>query len=204
MDCTDDCTQNFLPKLRDHLLTQLLGLEYNGDEQEFMTAERNHVVICKGSIYQHQVLRVNYTTYDMWRDQDSINVKTHPDIMLIAREDESDENRSAYWYARVIGVFHAYVQHTSPNAHSKETQKMDFLWVQWYIRNWDGSYRAGWKARQLPRVSYIEPQDGLSMFGFLDPNLVVCGVHIIPGFEHDYVEKPVDADLDCYLYYINM
>lgn len=154
----------------------------------------------------------------MWRDQDSINVNTHPDIMLIAREDENDENRNAYWYARVIGVFHAYVWHTSPDAHLKETQKMDFLWVRWYIRNRDGNYRAGWKARRLPRLSFIEPGDQLSMFGFLDPNLVVRGVHIIPGFEHVYEDdtspnlppagqQPTegdDADSDHYLYYINM
>jgi len=90
-------------------LTQLLGLEYNSDEQEFTMVERNHVVVVKGSIYQHQVLRINYTTYDMQRDQDSINIKTHPDIMLLSREDSNDEDRNAYWYARVIGVFHAYV-----------------------------------------------------------------------------------------------
>ncbi len=45
----------------------------------------------------------------MQRDQDSINIKTHPDIMLLSREDSNDEDRNAYWYARVIGVFHAYV-----------------------------------------------------------------------------------------------
>ncbi|KAF8314653.1 hypothetical protein F5887DRAFT_861233, partial [Amanita rubescens] len=61
----DPAFQNFLPRLQDHLLMRLLGLEYNGDEKEFTTAERNHVVIVKGSIYQHRVLRINYTTYDM-------------------------------------------------------------------------------------------------------------------------------------------
>ena len=60
-------------------------------------------------IYQHRVLRVNYTTYDMRRDQDSLNPQSHPDIMLLSHEDKNDDNWHPYWYARVIGIFHANV-----------------------------------------------------------------------------------------------
>ena len=41
-------------------------------------------------IYRHKVLRINYTTYDMRRDQDSVNPQTHPDVMLLADESNSD------------------------------------------------------------------------------------------------------------------
>lgn len=34
-------------------------------------------------MFRHSVFRVDYTTYDMRRDQDSINPRTHPDIMLV-------------------------------------------------------------------------------------------------------------------------
>ena len=188
-------------------MTWPLGLEYNGDENEFTTAERNHVVIVKGSIYQHQVLRINYTTYDMRHDQDSINVKTHPDIMLLLHEDPSDEDRNAYWYARVI-IFHAYVGHTSPDACSNEIQKKDFVWVQWYILNAAGNHHPGWKTCQLPQLSFVEPADQVAMFSFLDPNVVVCGIHIIPGFAYGLAETgepPEDNNnMDYFLYYVNM
>ena len=66
----------------------------------------------------------------------------------------------------------------------------------------------------LPRLSFIEPEDQLLMFSFLDLNLVVCGVYIIPSFAYDFVEEPLelpagqqpveDDNADYYLYYVNM
>lgn len=37
--------QNFVPKLKDHMLTWLLEKEYNGDEQKYTNAERNSIQI---------------------------------------------------------------------------------------------------------------------------------------------------------------
>ncbi len=46
------------------------------------------------------------------------------------------------------------------------------------------------------------------MFGFLDPNVVVHGVHIIPGFAHGLAkagkQPEDDNNLDYFLYYVNM
>jgi hypothetical protein len=138
----------------------------------------------------------------------STYIKTHPNIMLLSREDPNDGDRNAYWYGRVISIFHAYVRHTSPNARSNEIQKMDFLWVRWYILNAAGNRHPGWKNRRLPQLSFIEPTDQVAPFGFLDPNVVVCGVHLIPGFAHGLAEtgeQPKDDDdMDYFLYYINM
>ncbi|KAI0263908.1 hypothetical protein BC834DRAFT_970987 [Gloeopeniophorella convolvens] len=43
-------------------------------------------------------LRINYTTYDMRRAQDTINPRTHADIMVLVHEDDA-EDLHPYWYA---------------------------------------------------------------------------------------------------------
>ena len=48
--------QNFLLKLKNHLLTWLQGLEYDGYECEYSVAERNQVIIKDSIIYQHKTL----------------------------------------------------------------------------------------------------------------------------------------------------
>ena len=49
---------------------------------------------------------INYTTYDMHRNQDSINPRTCSDVMLLNADSEDDH---CYLYAWVIGIFHADV-----------------------------------------------------------------------------------------------
>ena len=57
-------SQNFFPRLLDHLLGRLLlGVEYDGDEKAYASVERSTVTVMEKTIYSHQVLRVNYTTY---------------------------------------------------------------------------------------------------------------------------------------------
>ena len=76
--------QDFLPQLKDHILGQICGHHYQGDYVPFSDEEcakiqfRNHI------IYQHKVLRVNYTTYDMQREQDSLNPSWQANIMMLA------------------------------------------------------------------------------------------------------------------------
>ena len=79
-------------------MTRFLGLEYDGGENEFAATEQNHIVISKQMIYRHKALRVNYTTYDMRRNQDYLIPGINANIMLIAREDENDKDRNVYWY----------------------------------------------------------------------------------------------------------
>ncbi|KIO04347.1 hypothetical protein M404DRAFT_127576, partial [Pisolithus tinctorius Marx 270] len=116
----------FLHWLKDHVLTQLLGQAYDGDEQSFTSAECSNVIIFKDHIYCHKVLQVNYTTYDMWRAQDSLNPQNCADIMVLAHEDD-ESHKHPYWYARILGVLHTFVVHKGSG--SMEPQKVDFLWV---------------------------------------------------------------------------
>lgn len=74
----DHLPQRFIPKLKDHLLSRLLNRDFDGDETEFSDAQRNTVKIVQHKIYSVQTMRVNFTTYDMRRDQDIINPGRSP------------------------------------------------------------------------------------------------------------------------------
>jgi hypothetical protein len=128
-------------------------------------------------------MQVNYTTYDLRHSQDSLNSHTHADIMVLSHEDQGTGQTCAhpYWYARIIGIFHAMVQHTSRHSQSSEPQHMSFLWVRWYGR--DLKHRAGWNAKRLHRVGFVDSDDPFA-FGFLDPQHVIRGVHLIPTFSY--------------------
>jgi hypothetical protein len=198
--------------MRDHLLGRILnrGKEWDGDDKPFTDAERTAVRIVGGRIYRHKVIRVNYTTYDMQRDQDSLNPRTHANIMLMSR----DDSEHPYWYARIVGIFHAVVQHSSMT----EPATMDFLWVRWYGSDPSYSSRYGWKARRLPRIGFVrhevDDDTGLSpAFGFVDPAHIIRGVHLIPAFNHgstfddlppsDNARLLDEGDCDYNFYYIN-
>ncbi|PCH35445.1 hypothetical protein WOLCODRAFT_156133 [Wolfiporia cocos MD-104 SS10] len=89
----DDCAfENFIPLLKNHLLSRLMGCEFDGDENEFTPEEHATLKILENKIYFHKVMHVNYTTYDMRRDQDMIDPRTHPDVMVLAHEDDQDHN----------------------------------------------------------------------------------------------------------------
>ena len=103
----------------------------------------------------------------------------HANIMVLGHEDGDDGHEPhPFWYARVIGIFHADVKYCDG-----EPEKMDFLWVHWYGR--DMTHRSGWRARRLPRIGLLE-EGHPEAFGFLDPNDVLRASHLIPSFKFDY------------------
>ena len=62
-----DFTQN----LKDHLLSRLLGLDYDGDKQIFTPEERSKIEFTNlNSVVESKLLRINYTIYDICRDYD--------------------------------------------------------------------------------------------------------------------------------------
>ncbi|EGN91934.1 hypothetical protein SERLA73DRAFT_26339, partial [Serpula lacrymans var. lacrymans S7.3] len=144
--------------------------------------QHDTVKILKNKLYWHQVLHLNYTTYDLRREQDSINPRTHPDIMVLAHEDP-DETKEPhpYWYARVIKNFHINVKHHSGQSKLSKPQRMDVLLVRWFACN--TSTPTGWAAKHWHRVGFM---DGLEpgTFGFLDPDVVIRGIHLIPAFAY--------------------
>ena len=204
--------QNFLPHLRDHLLARMLGKEYNGDEDGMSPADLRRLSIEKDRMYLHKVLRVNYTTYDMRRGQDSINPRTHPNIMLLAHEDDDEAGEHPFWYARVLSVFHVYVRLASSFLSQPDrVEKLDVLWVRWYGR--DATAPGGVETRRLHRVGFVPHEDPYA-FGFLNPACVVRASHIIPAYAHgqmrDLLPPSVcarrrdEGDMDYMYYYIGM
>lgn len=205
-----DLFQDFIPKLKDHLLTRLFGRAYDGDEVEYSDTERNNVEIVDNRMYDHKTLRVNYTTYDLRRQQDVISPEFHPDAMVLSCEDGEDTH--PYWYARVIKIFHLLVRHHSFGYQSEpaEPQRMDVLWVRWFGINMDA--RGGLSKKRLHGVSFI-PWDEGEAFGFLDPAQVIRGVHLIPNFSRGWTERRLppsmtrraeDEDKDWDSFYVNL
>jgi len=87
--------QNFIPNLKDYALCKIFDVEHDADEIAFTEAQRASVTFIKNKIYQHKVLRVNYMTYDMRREQDSLNPRTHANVMVLSQED--DPIAHPYW-----------------------------------------------------------------------------------------------------------
>ncbi|KAJ3725384.1 hypothetical protein C8R42DRAFT_718902 [Lentinula raphanica] len=88
----DPAAKNFWPKLQDHLLGQLLNLEFDGDTHESFTDEdRNHIRLKGGQFISLKTCRINYTTYDVRRDQDVINPRNHADVMMLSGEDKPQD-----------------------------------------------------------------------------------------------------------------
>ncbi|KAF8872006.1 hypothetical protein BD779DRAFT_1613865 [Infundibulicybe gibba] len=174
----DPAINNFVPKLQEHLLGRLLGRDFDGDTHETFTPDdRNTVRIVGNRIYSGQVCRVYYTTYDIRRTYDSINPRTHADIMVASPE--GGEDAHPYWYGRTIGIYHADVFTTHPNAPKPTVQRMEFLWVRWF--GVEPRYRAGFRHARLPKIGFVADTDEYA-FGFLDPSLVIRGCHLIPAF----------------------
>ena len=174
--------QGIIPKLLDHLLARILHQQYNPEPPHFTDDDRDKVYIHGNRLEQRYTMSVYYTTYDLRRQVDKINMRGRPYVMALSRSDPSHP----YLYARVLGIFRVKVLHPS----LETLMSMDILWVRWL--EIDQKHRAGWKAKRLYRVQFVPcHEDGA--FGFLDPADVIRGVHLIPGFNNGYiVHSPED------------
>ncbi|KAG2030543.1 hypothetical protein BDR03DRAFT_843298, partial [Suillus americanus] len=116
-----------------------------------------------------------------------------------------------YWYACIIMIFHVNVEyHENNESHYSQLRCMDVLFVRWFRR--DGS-PTGFAAKCLQRLEFFD-QDSLGeAFGFLDPDSIICGVHIIPAFAYSHTDtllgpsfvcKEEELDTDWHYYYVNI
>ena len=123
-------------------------------------------------------MQVNYTTYDMRREQDSLNLHTHTNIIFLSQEKEPDAY--PYWYAHIIGIYHTLVRHES----SPDPIPIEFLFICWYGLDLDQTICFGWKMCRLLKFGFVpdDPDAGSSAFGFLNPAQVIQGVHLILSF----------------------
>jgi hypothetical protein len=174
-----------LPKLQEHLLGRLLGHDFDGDTHEtFTSSERQSVRILGDKIYSVQTCRLYYTSYDVRRESNTIHPTTRPDIMVRApppdQFDGSNDVYEPFWYARVIGVYHAKVYTTHPQVQGGgQVRRMNFLWVRWFGS--EPKYNHGFREGRLPKIGFVPSTDDFA-FGFLDPAHVIRSCHLIPAF----------------------
>lgn len=138
------------------------------------------------SIYQHNILRINYTTYDVRRAQDSINPKTdHCNVMLFSDLHNSHQPLQSheYKYARVLGIFHANVLFVPPETKKYRSQRMEFLWVRWFKMVDPAPSYVNWTTSR-PDYLRFPPIHEETSFGFVDPEEVVRACHVIPRFSY--------------------
>ncbi|KAF9522280.1 hypothetical protein CPB83DRAFT_744977, partial [Crepidotus variabilis] len=136
------------------------------------------VIIQDNCLFSHVTAQFNFTTYDVRRDQDTINTNNmRRDIMVPSFEDCEDEDSQwqPYWYARVLNIYHANIHfHGRPKA-----EKIELLWVRWFGKDPDSA--GGPSILRLNRVGFVPASDA-EAFGFLDPALVLRACHLIPAF----------------------
>jgi hypothetical protein len=121
-------------------------------------------------------MQVCYTTYDLRREYDIINPRTHGDVMVLSGESAP---RHPYWYARVLGIYHMEVWLTGNGGSKPLKQHLEVLWVRW-LAVLQG-YRSGMRHARLPKIAFVEESDP-DAFGFLDPAQVIRGAHLLPAF----------------------
>ena len=145
-----------------------------------LESSENEILFKHNCLYQHQILHVNYTTYDIRCKQDTINPSTpHCNIMVLANREADGDH--PYAYARVIGIFHINVIYASARRHNYSPHRMEFLWVQWYKLDPLEPQGSG-GSKRLDQLRF-PPMDREDAFGFLDPKDALRAAHIIPSFK---------------------
>ncbi|KAG2058593.1 hypothetical protein BDR06DRAFT_980408 [Suillus hirtellus] len=194
----DPAVVNFIPKIKDHILSHLLDIK------------RNDVCFINNlnGVFQPKHFQINYTMYDVCRDQDMLKPGNGSTVMMLSRE--SSASAHPFWYARVLGAFSINILHVGPNAHNRLPQYMEVLWVQWF--GVVPQYHWGFQEGCLPKIGFIP--NSPAAFGFLDPSLVIRACHLIPAFADHHTndllrQSPSAARLpgevdDWALFYVNI
>ncbi|RPD52602.1 hypothetical protein L227DRAFT_466282, partial [Lentinus tigrinus ALCF2SS1-6] len=181
----DPALQDFYMNLKDHVLDRLQQrgvfaptcLEDDGGRYTF--EDRARLVIYKETAYWHEVLRLNWTSYDLRRSQDA----NHGDIMLLADRPDNEPDSHPFLYARVIRIFHVNIRlYESP---MQEFERMDILFVCWF--QLDHSAPGSFQTKRLHRLEFVPDSAEQPSFGFVDPSLVIRGCHVIPVFAYGRV-----------------
>lgn len=197
--------QDFIPRLQDHLLSRLRNPNDADRDVSYSDAERGEVTLYNDRIFQHATMRLNYTTYDVRREEETISPRTRPNVMVPSPDINLDTGTSIsghpFAYARVLAIFHAEVMYSPPGTLPKQ-HVMEFLWVHWF--RLDSQYKAGFKHKRLYRLELI-PTDDATAFSFLNPDDVIRGSHLIPSFAHGKTQ-PVTARqvAEWQFHYVNM
>ena len=126
-----------------------------------------------------------------YRMKESVNPRTHADVMVLSHKDRVDGcSAFPYWHTRIIGIYHFVVQEkTDGGVGLGPPLQMDVLFVHWYgFDSPDG--QSGWHAQQMHKVRFLPDTNSIGpAFGFLDPNAIIQMVHLILDFISDHTRE---------------
>ncbi|EUC58746.1 hypothetical protein RSOL_274000 [Rhizoctonia solani AG-3 Rhs1AP] len=169
----DPATHMFSSRLRLHLFSRL-------DPTGSREVETHHGFrIQYDRLYKHEIVGVNYTSYDMRRCADCIHPSAERSFVLVKASDVT--SNYPFYYARVLGIFHVNV---CLDTH-QPFQRVEFLWVRWLAH--DSSWRSGWKAKRLDRLLYYsedsDDTESSPPLDFISPSDVIRAAHLVPVFD---------------------
>lgn len=175
---------------------------------------RERVRILDNRVYIKKTLRLNYTTYDCRRDQETLNSRRQDDLEVLSSADDKEQH--PFWFARLISIMTVFVKYVDPESSvPPELRSYNVLYVRWFGPD-GGQDEWGLHCGRMARIGFItvdEEEAGGIAFGLVDPASVVRRVHLIPGFAHgrtaDYlgpscVRPEADNDTDWVYFYANM
>lgn len=186
--------QNFVPMLKTHILprieniiqserlsTSVSGLLVPGELASLVPANIDHLFFKHNRMYTHNILRVNYTTYDVRRAQDTINPRTtHCNVLFLAADGDNPDalDSHPFLYGRVLGIYHVNVVYSGPGMLDYKPRRIEFLWVRWFEHMQPSG---SWASCTLDRLRF-PPTSEDGAFSFVNPIDVVRSCHIIPRF----------------------
>ncbi|TEB24923.1 hypothetical protein FA13DRAFT_1796782 [Coprinellus micaceus] len=187
----DEYLTNFVIQLKQHLFPRILDRLGLGDAAEAVPEDQwIHVVLRANRIHAHRLLRVNYTTYDVRREQDVLHVDT-PQCNFMTLNDQYEPktwlSEHPYTYGKLLGVFHAdvsYVGLLPSDTPAPRFHRIDFAWVHWY------SFIGPKGEFSLDRVS-PRPITSHGVLEFIDPSYIIRSVHLIPQFSQGKEAEPM-------------
>ncbi|KAG1820939.1 uncharacterized protein BJ212DRAFT_1239021, partial [Suillus subaureus] len=140
----------------------------------FTDEEHNSVIIPNNTIYSVHTMQIYYTTYDLRQEYDTVNPRTHANVMVLSGEMKPHH---PYWYAHILNIFHMETWINDGGQPLKQHLKV--LWVRWLAPL--QQHQSGWKHARLLKVVFVD-ESNPDAFGFLNPGQVVRGAHLIPAF----------------------
>jgi hypothetical protein len=130
-------------------------------------------------MYKHNIMRINYTTYDVRRAEDVIHPGTsHHNVMILNPSWPSSGH--PFLYAHVLGIYHVNVIYAGAGMIDYHPRRLEFLWVRWY--QWEDNHPVGWmKGTGLDQVQF-PPLAHADSFDFINPSDVLRSCYIVPRF----------------------
>ncbi|TFK34101.1 hypothetical protein BDQ12DRAFT_700523 [Crucibulum laeve] len=193
-------SKDFLLRLKDHLLPRIkVALTKEAAAENDL---EDHY-LGNDLLYKHKIMHINYTSYDVLREQDVIHPSTaHSNVMLLNTEDSKADSVSPHYfrYAHVLGIYHANIIYTGHGMRGYHPRRLEFLWVQWY-QHVDLTQK-DWSCGKLDRVELM-PEDAKGSFGFLDPSNIIRGCHLISLLGQKRPQDHLKRHLHGRTYYVN-